>query len=214
MPLLTDLPPELLLLITDLLPPADLLCLSLSTHTLYDHLSSQPPSARARKALAKANPREACLRRGFPRPGEIWNAEREAFLLRLERDQHQTRDFFCYYCAFLHRCEWINPGGRFVRRCWRREVVSFVYCMGCFGLTGVEDDILMFGVPLLGRFLSLILLTWIGGRAHGSCRMLNSVFLCSLLRNKLPSDWLTTHILQKLVCRQTSPLEQHTVQPG
>lgn len=44
MPLLTDLPPELLLLISDLLPPTDLLCLSLSTHTLYDHLSSQPVS--------------------------------------------------------------------------------------------------------------------------------------------------------------------------
>ncbi|RMJ23262.1 hypothetical protein PHISP_05870 [Aspergillus sp. HF37] len=91
------------------------LSLALCSRALLRNLSKLQPVQRAKKSVAKANAREAWRRRrkGFPRPGEIWNAEREKFMLRLERDHPQH--FFCYYCSLLHRSEWVEwlePGRR------------------------------------------------------------------------------------------------------
>jgi hypothetical protein len=73
--MLNRLPPELLVIISEFLPPVDVICLFLCNRTLYGMLGG-----RERKAL-KPTPGDTWLQRIYPRFGEVWNRDREHLLL-------------------------------------------------------------------------------------------------------------------------------------
>lgn len=101
---LTNLPIELLFLITDFLSPADIVCLALCNHGLTAALSSE-----GKKPLNHRLP---------PRqPGDMSN-ERSLFLSRLSRDHSQY--YVCCVCVRLHLWQKVAPPPRFKpRECYR-----------------------------------------------------------------------------------------------
>lgn len=100
----TDLPPELLLMISDLLPLVDVVCFSLCSHSLFSLLGKKG------RILLKPKSDKVWPEAVMPnRNPLVWNEDRELFLTRLSRDQ--LRYFFCFYCAYLHPWEKIQPPG-------------------------------------------------------------------------------------------------------
>lgn len=103
-PTLTNLPIELLFLITDFLSPADIVCLALCDHGLTDALSSG-----GQKPLTRHLPPG--------QPGNMEN-ERSQFLIRLSLDNSQY--YLCYVCVRLHLWENMAPPLRFKpRECYK-----------------------------------------------------------------------------------------------
>ena len=101
---LTDLPPELLLMISDLLRPADVVCFSLCAHKLLRLLGEKE------RALLKPKSGVVCFEAlKSEREPLVWNEDRELFLTQLSRDQ--PRYFFCYICTYLHPWDKILPPG-------------------------------------------------------------------------------------------------------
>ncbi|RJE24789.1 hypothetical protein PHISCL_02870 [Aspergillus sclerotialis] len=100
---LTDLPLELLLIISESLSPIDVACLSLSSRKL------QVLFRENETELLKAQPGETWLPKAIPIHGGIWNDDRAAFLLRLSLDVPPY--FFCYTCSHLHPWEMVGPRG-------------------------------------------------------------------------------------------------------
>ena len=75
---LTDLPPELLLMVSDLLRPADVVCLSLCTHKLLRLLGEK--ERELLKPRSDVVWFEALKSKRDPR---VWNDDRELFLTQL-----------------------------------------------------------------------------------------------------------------------------------
>lgn len=103
-PTLTNLPIELLFLITDFLSPADIVCLALCNHGLTAALTSD-----GQKPLARQLP---------PSQAGNMSNERSLFLSRLSLDHPQY--YLCCVCVRLHLWRNLAPPPRFKPRiCYR-----------------------------------------------------------------------------------------------